>query len=359
MAQDIIIDATHYGIDGATGVENYVTHVLPLVSRKLVEQGWRVRWVGHRTGAPGGMPAKVEWIHSPHTRFWGQLALRRLLKQEKSSWFFTPSGVPPLLYRGQVAVTVHDMSAYVSSESFSRGQRFRLKWLMKRAVRRAKVVFTPSSYSKEQIVKFWHLPEDRIFVTPLSFDIQNVTPEEVAHVNVAEPIVLYISRVEVKKNVGRIIEAFAALNHPTAQLVLAGKEGVGAEKIKEQVAALPEAVKNRIQLPGYITNGQREWLLQSASVFLVPGALEGFSLPLLEAFAHQVPAVCAQAGPLPEIGGEACLYANPDLTPEWTTALQNILNDQALRDRLKAAGRERVTQFTWERTATETFTHFS
>jgi glycosyltransferase involved in cell wall biosynthesis len=53
------------------------------------------------------------------------------------------------------------------------------------------------------------------------------------------------------------------------------------------------------------------------------------------------------------------LYANPDLTPEWTTALQNILNDQALRDRLKAAGRERVTQFTWERTATETFTHFS
>jgi glycosyltransferase involved in cell wall biosynthesis len=324
---------------------------LPLLSLQLLKQGWHVAWVGHNPSPPAGMPQQVEWIHSPHKKFWSQFALFKLLRQRNPGWFFTPSGIPPILYRGRMAVTVHDMSVYVSPQSFSFGQRLRLRSIMKVAVRHASVIFTPSTYSKEQVIKFWKLPADHIFVTPLSFDPGHDAAEEVAHVQPEHPIILYVSRIEVKKNVARIIEAFAALKNTTAQLVLAGRDGVGADVIKKQIAALPKAVKERVFLPGYITNGQREWLLLNSKVLVVPGALEGFSLPLLEAFAHGLPAICAQAGPLPEIGADAVLYASPDNTEEWTAAMTIMLDSKETRNQFVVKVQEREKQFTWQKTA--------
>lgn len=348
---DIIIDATHFGSDGATGVENYVRYLLPLISERLLKLGWKVRWVGHDVKAPKNMPKKVQWLHSPHRPFWSQIDLLRLLNKEKPAWFFTPSGIAPLGYRGRTVMTVHDMSAYVSPEAFTKGQRFRLRTLMRRTARHASVIFTPSAYSKEQVTRFWNITADHIHVTPLSCDAKPVEPEEMRGINPNEPLMLYVSRIESKKNVIRIIEAFAKVQHPTVQLVLAGKDGLGAAEIKTHIASLPAELRRRIYLPGYISSGQREWLLCRAVIFLVPGALEGFSLPLLEAFAHGVPAICASAGPLPEIGADACLYANPNLTDEWTTAMESLLRDPILHQELEQAGRERVKRFTWEQTA--------
>jgi glycosyltransferase involved in cell wall biosynthesis len=350
----VLIDATHFSSERATGVENYVRHLLPLLSSELNAAGVEVLWVGHTSQSPKGMPAYVRWVHSSHRPFWSQLVLPGLLRRERPNLFFTPSGIPPVGYRGKTVVTVHDMSAYVSPDVFSAGQRLRLKTLMGMAVRHARAVFTPSTYSQEMVTKIWKIPADRIIVTPLSADAPSKTEQHVKGINTDEPILLFISRVESKKNVGRLVEAFGRLGHPTAQLVLAGKEGVGIDELRQQIEALPAEVSKRVFQPGYITDAQREWLLNRAAIFLVPGALEGFSLPLLEAFGHGIPAICAPAGPLPEIGGDACLYADADNTSQWVAQMEKLLKDAPLRQLYSKAGKKRAEEYSWPRTAART-----
>jgi len=132
-------------------------------------------------------------------------------------------------------------------------------------------------------------------------------------------------------------------------LVLAGKDGYGAARIHALAQSFGPEVS--ILMPGYISAGQKEWLFGHAAACLVPCPVEGFGLPVLEAFAHGVPAVCVKAGALPEVAGAAALYVPAPTAAAWQEALMTVEHDAAAMRHLAAAGTERLSLYSWEETA--------
>ncbi len=354
MSESILIDATHFATSRPTGVERYVDHLLPLLSSQLVEKGYQVGWIGHATTAPDGLPAGVDWVRSPVSRLWSQVALPRLLRQLRPVLYFTPSGIAPLSYNGKTALTVHDLAAYREPASFSPGELVRQRLMMSRAARRAASILVPSQFTAQSVIKTWKVPASRIHVTPLAlaYEAGGLEPEPVAGIDPQLPFFLYVGRLERKKNLLPLIAGFAALAaERPCRLVLAGKDSFRAEDVRAAIAALPAPQRAAIILPGYVSDAQLEWLYSQALATVVPSHLEGFGMPVLESFAHALPTLCADAGSLPEVADKAAQYVQFDSASDWRQKLEQILDDASLRQALAAAGQQRLKEYSWQRTA--------
>lgn len=351
MISSIIIDATHFSTKDTTGVENYVSSLLPLLSALLLEKGFSVAWIGHQEH-PHFVPKDVEWIYSPYQPFWSQRGLLRELNTRKPGLFFTPSGIAPLFYSGKTAVTVHDMSVYLSPDAFSFAQKVRLKYLLKVSARKAVVILTPSQYSASNIEKIWKISPKKIQVTHLALPKISDEQEPIQEIPSGPSMITFIGRIERKKNLLPVIRAFSQINDPNTVLVLAGKEGFGIEEIRSLIK------QKRIFLTGYISDQQKRWLLANSSVIVAPCLIEGFGIPVLEAFFAGCPVICSRSGSLPEVAAEAVVYVSGKNEDEWAEQLENLLNQPELRAKYVKLGKKRLADFNWAETAERTAQSF-
>lgn len=357
--KSIAIDATHFSTANATGVEGYVANLLPELSRLLIKGRVQVTWIGTTAEAPNGMPEQVRWLSVPYKRFWSQTALAEALGKEQPDLFFTPSGVAPLRYTGALAMTVHDMSAYIAPEAYTLGQRFRLRWLMGRNAAHASCIVAPSQYTANEVAHWWQIDPSVIMVTPLGYAHSTVKGEPLADLDPKKGFFLFTGRLEHKKNLVPVVQGFAKLTeYPEMHLVLAGKKGYGFKRLEKTVADLPEQLRQRILLPGYISEAQKEWLMDNATALIVPSPYEGFGLPVLEGFAHEKPVLCAQAGALPEVAGNAGVYVQSDSPIDWYLQMKKIMSEPDLFKPLVQEGSRRAKEFSWKRTAELTAERF-
>jgi len=352
MTKSIYIDATHFGVEQPTGVEIYTDALLPLLAPMLQQAGAEVTWIGH-SEAPTDLPPEVYWLKSPYQAFWSQRALPKLLAG-KEGVFFTPSGIVPVRSSLPRCMTVHDLAVYSFPKAFSSGQRFRLTWLSAQAAKKAHCILTPSHFTKSEVEKYWSIPEKNIRVTPLGYSAWEGLGKEIPHLS-SGPLIVTIGRIEEKKNLLLLLKAFAKLPLTLhASLVLAGGSGFGAESIYQAYAKLPHQIRSRVHFPGYISPAQKKWLYEHAAIVAVPGAHEGFGIPVLEGFTYKVPVVAADSGALPEIGGEAALYASASDPTRWTEAFNRLLTDGQVAEACKEKGSEKVRNYTWQATAQAT-----
>lgn len=350
MRSSILLDATHYATSHPTGVELYVNELLPRLSRLLQTEGVSVEWIGHDSVPPRGMPEGVVWHYSAYQPFWSQRRLIKELARLKPTLYFTPSGITPIRTPARTSMMVHDLSVYSFPHAYTAGQRWRLTILSRTAARKAALLLAPSDYTQKEIYHRWRIQPEKVVVTPLAAFGKASTSESVT-LDLAIPIILFIGRLESKKNLHVLLEAFNLLEAGSAQLVVAGPEGLGAAHLISYIHSLPEAIQKHIIRPGYIADAQKRWLHEHATIVVVPGGVEGFGLPLLEAFEYGVPALCANSGALPEVGGEAALYVETRDVFAWKEQLERLLTDSSLRASLVAAGNERLSHYTWDRTA--------
>jgi glycosyltransferase involved in cell wall biosynthesis len=357
MITSIAIDATHFKSELPTGVEQYVYELLPRLSSRLLAANVAVTWIGHTEQAPIGMPEKVAWLYSKSKPYWSQVSLPAVLTALKPSLYFTPSGIPPIFYSGKTAVTVHDLAVYLVPEAYSRSDRFRLKALSKRAVRQASSIITPSHYSEEMLVRLWTIPSSRIAVIPLGLSEQSTSLESLEGVT-ADPLFVYVGRIELKKNLLPLLEGFQKLAQESAcQLVLAGKDGIGSGQLHKIIAGFPPTIRSRILMPGYISNAQKQWLFSRATAILIPSEVEGFGLPLLEAFEAKVPAICARGGALLEVGRDAALFAEADIGADWYLQMTKTLHRDDIKHMIER-GSSYVKEYTWDSAAQKTAATF-
>lgn len=353
MITSILLDATHFGTPEPTGVELYTDELLPRLSRLLQQKNVKVNWIGHTETPPNGMPDNVEWHFSPYEAFWSQRQLGKELQYILPDLFFTPSGLTPLRVSTPTALTIHDLAVYHFPKAFSTNQRLRLTTLSRAAAKRASVVITPSQYTKDEIVRQWKVSEEKVAVTHLAPFTIPIEPDDVPLTGSA-PLLLFVGRIELKKNLIVLIEAFGKLEPGSARLVLAGSDGYGANRIHQTILKLPENIQQNIFFPGYITAAQKRYLHELATLAIVPGTVEGFGLPVLEAFMYKVPVLCSNSGSLPEVGGKAAFYAEPIDKASWVRQLQAILGDAKLREEHIKLGTERLSNFHWDKTASIT-----
>jgi len=160
---------------------------------------------------------------------------------------------------------------------------------------------------------------------------------------------LYVGRLNVRKNIENLLKALILMRDPAICLVIVGKED---RKVPDLEALLADPrISKRIILTGGMDDEELTATYAMANIFCFPSHAEGFGLPPLEAMASGVPVVVSQTTSMPEVCGEAAVYIDPSRPESIARALDELLGNEALFNRMRAAGLERAGQFTWARTA--------
>jgi glycosyltransferase involved in cell wall biosynthesis len=218
-------------------------------------------------------------------------------------------------------------------------------------------VIAISDASGSDVERLLGVPRERIDVVPLGYG----TPPRVDPTPAPElrsrlglgpgPIVLNVAMQKVHKNQRALVSALPAVREavPEAQLVLPGAATPYQDELRAE--ADRRGVGAAVVFPGYVDDADLEGLYAAASAFVFPSLNEGFGLPVLEAMGRGLPVVTSSVSSLPEVAGDAALLVDPGSVEAIADATTRVLTDQALRERLVAAGRRRPAAFTWERAA--------
>ena len=274
-----------------------------------------------------------------------------------------PAFSAPVVSQVPLVVTVHDVIPFVLPEYRASGAMRRYLQVMRRTVRRARIVLTPSQAAASDIERVLGVPAARIRVTPLAAgaefrpapDPGTTRAEVCARFGVRGRYLLTMAGFDRRKNVPLLIEAFAralpALPDDIT-LVLAGaphsENPTVFPPIEPVVARL--GVGDRVCLTGRVSAEDRLRLYQAAHGYVTPSVYEGFGLTPLEAMASGVPVIAANRTSLPEVVGDAGMLVEPNIDA-LAEAIVALVGDERLCSDLQARGLARAATFTWARTA--------
>jgi glycosyltransferase involved in cell wall biosynthesis len=276
---------------------------------------------------------------------WEQAELARALPD---AWLLNLCNTGPVTRRRQ-ALLICDAQVILHPESYSRAFRWWYRVMMTLASRRAAVVFTISDFSKAQLERFGLVPRGKAQVLRLGIDhLDRVKAEPevlVRHELDRRPFLLAIGSLARHKNLAMLIDAFVAADLPNLDLVVAG----GGNAKVFQGAGLREAPN--IRFLGRVSDGELKALYGAAYAFACPSLTEGFGFTPLEAMRMGCPVVATTGGAVPEVCGDAAIYADPHDMHAWTMALRRIAGDETLRADLADRAGTRAALFTWQLTA--------
>lgn len=286
-----------------------------------------------------------------------RLAFDRVLVASANAWH-SPYYALPLALSIPSVVTLADLTPLVlPGEMPSRFKRAAYRALNTTAARRARAIITFSHASRLDLERVLKIPRQKIFVVPLAAD-ESFAPAprmEIERVRAAlglpQNYVLYLGSNKPHKNLPRLIEAWARVQH-SAVLVIAGAWDERYPEAKTIAARL--GLRERVVFRHAIAEKDLPALISGAQLFVFPSVHEGFGLPPLEALACGTPVACANASSLPEVSGDAAELFNPYGISEIARTLSNVLDSDQLRATLRERGAERARQFSWERVARET-----
>jgi alpha-1,3-rhamnosyl/mannosyltransferase len=263
-----------------------------------------------------------------------------------------------------VVATLHD-ALPISHPEWCNPKMRRLKnWLQVKAARKARHVITGSRYSIRELVECFGVDERRISVVHHGvgtdwFDAPAAEARDatLAQYRLQAGYFLFVGTLQPRKNIARLLEAYLALPpvlRSARQLVIVGAPGWRSEELVNRVKAAQQRGENVVWLDKLTDHGQLRHLYAGAGAFVFPSLYEGFGLPLVEAFASGIPVATSNATSLPEVAQGAALEFDPLSVPEMTAAMTSIARDDALRQRLVAAGHRRALELTWDEAARRT-----
>ena len=263
----------------------------------------------------------------------------------------------PLLYRGKLVVTVHDLTYLMDANEHSRLRtRVYARFMLNAAARRADHVITVSEFSRNNIVKILGIDPVKVTAIPNGVDPQFAPVKTERGISRSQlgglperPYFLYVGNLKPHKNLVRFLGAVTSFlkrtNLDWTFLIV----GPGGENERKQL--LDHASRLGIsEVVSFMQNVTDEVLLElyRGAMFLVfPSLLEGFGLPVLEAMACGTPVLCSHVASLPEVGGDAVRYFNPLDIEDMSQALESVATCPQLREVLREKGLARASQFSW------------
>lgn len=352
-------DASRAVTGQRTGTEAYAYWLIRALIPLAEMRGYRLRLYFNQPPPDGLFPASamVENVVIPQRRLWTHTRLAAELRRRPPDLFFTPAHVIPLPYHGRSAATVHDLGYHHFPQAHPGIQLRYLKWSTRHNGRRAALLFADSLATRADLMRYDGVPGAKIQVVYPGVDPDLGRVEEAAalaavqrKVGVSRPYFLSVGTIQPRKNLGRLIQAYAQSRLPQA-LVLAGKTGWLSQPILDEIASLPAAISEKILLPGFIADADKAALLSGATAVLFPSLYEGFGFPILEAQACGVPVLTANSSSCPEVAGEGALLVDPLDVAAISAGMQNLAADERLRRDLVARGTRNVRRFNWQETA--------
>jgi glycosyltransferase involved in cell wall biosynthesis len=303
-------------------------------------------------------PIPATWFEQAALRY-EQPPLERLVRFEV---LFAPNFVPPPTRTRRLVITIHDLAFRRFPETAPAATR---RWLTRldRAVREAAEIVVPSQATRADLVDLYRVDPERVTVIHHGVDhdrFRPASPGEVDRVRrrygIDGPYLLFVGGLEPRKNLPALLSGYAALpDELRPALVLAGAavpwNPEGRTALAEALGDLPAHSRGRVILTGYVGDPDRAPLYAGAEALAFPSRYEGFGLPVLEAMACGTPVVTSNVSALPEIAGDDAVLVDPDDVRSIADGLRRVLEDESLRDRLRAAGPARAARFTWDESA--------
>lgn len=349
--------------------------------------------------------------------YWTQTRLAwELFRTHPDRLWMPVQGMPILRPKGmETIVTIHDLAFRKFPQHFPKDDLRRLLFLSDMAIRKSDRIIAVSESTKKDILEYYpDIAEDKVtvvyhgyekvtsyqlpgdqgqgtgqvtgekqkvmqneklkmknedFVSTSNFNLLNsnfqsdasnfqipyfyLTPHS-SRLN--SRYLLYVGAIQPRKNLETLISAFEMLKKDSRygdlKLVLAGERAWMWESTISAVETSP--CREDIVLTGAVTFAEREELYRGSSAFVFPSLYEGFGLPVLEAFAHNVPVVCADNSSLPEVGGEGAVYFSAESVEDLSEKLRRVLDDETLRAECVRKGQEQLKKFSWDKCARET-----
>jgi glycosyltransferase involved in cell wall biosynthesis len=308
-------------------------------------------------------PTRVSYDNHVAGDLWLLAYLPFRLRRLGADVYHGPAVFLPLVKLGyRTVVTVHDLVSFLFPETVPRKYSLYMRLMTRLAVHSADHIIAVSRATRDDLVRVLGVREDQVAVIHEGVASEfagSPAPEAEEAVlrryGIRAPYCLFVGNLEPRKNLGRLVEAFALLaarGGVDLQLVLAGTRGWLYRDIFRAVEA--HGLSARIVVTGYVPSPDLPTFYRAAACFVFPSLYEGFGLPVLEAMSAGTPVVASRVGAIPEVAGDAALLVDARRPAELAEAIWSVLTEPALRSRLATRGRARARLFTWDRMARET-----
>lgn len=280
------------------------------------------------------------------------LAMRLGLDLFWSPRHHLPLGLLPGI---RTVVTVHDVVHRHYPRTMSPANLLVERLLMRASLMRAQAVITDARCTLHDLQRWYHLRTAKVHcihpgVPPFDKSRTAAAPA----MELPSRYLLFVGTLDPRKNFERLFEAYRLLDPARRKihLVLVGARGWKNRAFLQRLENSP--LKPFVKLTGYLTRTQLAVLYRHALCLVFPSLYEGFGFPILEAMALGTPVITSTVSSMPEVAGNAAVLVDPRSPQAIAAAMQRVITDGTLRERLIAAGRRRVTRFSWQRCAQDT-----
>jgi glycosyltransferase involved in cell wall biosynthesis len=355
-------------VPGETGgTETYARELIP----ELVAAAPQTRFtafVNREAAAVGGAPwgelipavtvpvrarNRVQWVRGE------QQLLPRMAARAGVDLLHSLANTAPGWGRFRRVVTVHDLNYRIVPEAHLGVRGLGMRVLVPLAARRSDRIIVDANSTSEDLRRLLNVSPEKVDVVPLGIG-GGGRAEPLAEAELRSslsaglrPIVLCVAAKRPHKNLLRLLGALALIpSERRPLLVLPGYPTAHERELRDRATRL--GIAGDVRFLGWISPEELEGLYATASCFVFPSLYEGFGLPVLEAMARGVPVACSGRGSLAEVAGDAALRFDPESEPAIAAAIERLLDDREEAERLRVAGRERASRFTWAATAAGT-----
>jgi glycosyltransferase involved in cell wall biosynthesis len=364
------IDASRANRKFKTGVEWYSYNLIENL-KKLDHDNQYLLYTntalqGELAKCPANFKEKI--LAWPPIRLWTLVRLSYEMKKGKEipELLFVPAHTIPLFNPAKVVVTVHDIGFARFPKYYHLVDKLYHEWTMKFIRKNATRIITVSEFSKQEIMDVYNIPEEKIFVTPISYNsdvykrLEWTEEEKNKYLKeqfaLTDPFFLFVGRLEKKKNIGGLVSAFLKFKEKNPEskhkLVLAGRQGLSFDAVEMELEM--SQYGDEVIWIDYATQADLVKLMNAAAVFVFPSFYEGFGIPPLEAMACGCPVICSNAASIPEVVGDAAIKFNPHNVDAIVKAMETVVFNQEICEALVMAGYEQIRKYSWETCARQT-----
>ncbi|MFA6518515.1 MAG: glycosyltransferase family 1 protein [Candidatus Shapirobacteria bacterium] len=266
--------------------------------------------------------------------------------------FFSPNQYSPIFSPCPTIPTVHDIGYLTYPEQFTKKDLFQLTYWTKASIFRAKYIVAVSEFTKNELIKTYHLDPQKISIVYNGVDSPPITDYRlpITKFKINQPFFLSVGTLKPNKNIPYILEAFSLFltKQPNYQLVIAGKKGWLFDEIFSTVKKLK--LESKVIFTDYISENEKWWLYTQARATLIPSLYEGFGIPAIESQRVSTPVIASNIESLKEILDKSALFVDPKNYFDLAKKMHEIINPK-VRKELITAGLSQSQKFTWTNSA--------
>lgn len=360
----IAIDARGINFYSGTGIGTYTENVLKNLIDINTTNNYHIFWSGSNYESIKKENCKIVMTSKRHQRFFEDHYFPESIAKENIDIYHMPQngiGFSEEISCKKV-VTIHDLIPYIMPETVGKGYLLKFLKEMPLIIGGSDGIITVSEFSKRDILKFFPIDENKIFVTPLAADKKYAPLDKIYCrnflkdvYNLTDPFILYLGGFSERKNVASLLTAFSKVYkdlNKKYNLVIVGGYKDSSQRLVELTNELK--INSHVIFTGFVPEEHLPIFYNGCDTFVYPSFYEGFGLPPLEAMNCGTPVIASNLTSIPEVVKDGGVLINPYDISEISFAIGNLLSNDKLRADLSYRGLKRASEFSWQNTALNT-----